>query len=117
MTETTIQTSVEEIVALALSNKGAEAWEKFYHDEIEKTDLDGARVKGKAAVLQANHTLLGNITEVRTYAHVGSLIKGNRSFIVWNVDFDVKGVGTIKTTEVCIQDWKDGKIIKERFFA
>jgi len=25
--------------------------------------------------------------------------------------------GTIKTTEVCIQDWQDGKIISERFFA
>ncbi|MFN8890354.1 MAG: hypothetical protein ACK5WF_23045 [Cyclobacteriaceae bacterium] len=45
------------------------------------------------------------------------MVKGQRSFIVWDVDFDVKDVGTIKTTEVCVQDWQDGQIICERFFA
>lgn len=117
MTEQQIQTSVEEIVALALSGKGAEAWEKFYAQDIEKIDLDGVSIKSKENVLKANDLLLSGITEVRTYAHVGTLVKGNRSFIVWDVDFDVKGVGTIKTTEVCIQDWHAGKIVKERFFS
>jgi hypothetical protein len=117
MTTQQIEIAVEEIVALALSGKGAEAWEKFYHPDVEKIDLDGTSIQSKEKVLAANQSLLSNITEVRTYAHVGSLVKGNRSFIVWDVDFDVKGSGTIKTTEVCIQDWEDGKIIKERFFA
>lgn len=117
MQEAKIKESVEEIVALALSGKGADAWEKFYHESVEKIDLDGVSIKGKPNVLAANHTLLGSITEVRTYEHTGSLVKGDRSFVVWNVDFDVKDVGTIKVTEVCIQDWQDGKIIKERFFA
>lgn len=117
MTAQQIQNSVEEIVALALTGKGAEAWEKFYHNQVEKIDLDGVSIQGKENVIAANNTLLGSITEVRTYAHGGSLVKGNRSFIVWDVDFDVKDLGTIKATEICIQDWQDGKIIKERFFA
>ncbi len=117
MTEQQIQRFAEEIVVLALSGKGTEAWEKFYHQEVEKIDLDGVSIQSKEKVVKANHSLLNNITEVRTYAHGGTLVKGNRSFIVWDVDFDVKGLGTIKTTEVCIQDWQDGKIIKERFFA
>lgn len=117
MTEQQIQNSVQEIVALALSGKGEEAWETYYHQDVEKVDLDGISIKSKEKVLEANNALLSNITEVKTYAHVGSLVKGNRSFIIWDVDFDVKELGTIKTTEVCIQDWEDGKIIKERFFA
>ncbi len=117
MTEQQIKASVEEIVAFALSGKAAEAWEKFYHQDVEKIDLDGVSIKSKEKVLEANHSLLNNITEVRTYAYGGSLVKGNRSFIVWDVDFDVKGLGTIKAIEVCIQDWEDGKISKERFFA
>ncbi|MCE2994401.1 MAG: SnoaL-like domain-containing protein [Cyclobacteriaceae bacterium] len=117
MTEQQIQSSVAEIVSLALAGKGAEAWAKYYHAEVEKVDLDGASIKGKERVLQANHALLANITAVRTYAHAGSVVKGQRSFIVWDVDFDVKDVGTIKTTEVCVQDWQDGQIICERFFA
>ncbi|MBC7935178.1 MAG: nuclear transport factor 2 family protein [Rhizobacter sp.] len=117
MTEQQIHSYTEEIVALALSGKGSEVWEKFYHEDVEKIDLDAASIQGKEKVLEANNALLENITEVRTYAHGGTLVKGNRSFIVWDVDFDVKGAGTIKTSEVCIQDWQDGKIIKERFFA
>lgn len=117
MTEQQIKSATEEIVALALSGKGAEAWEKFYHREVEKIDLDGVSIKSKEKVLEANYSLLNAITEVRTYAHGGTLVKGNRSFIVWDVDFDVKGLGTIKTTEVCVQDWQDGKIVKECFFA
>ncbi|HVF96926.1 MAG TPA: SnoaL-like domain-containing protein [Flavisolibacter sp.] len=117
MTEQQIKGSVEDIVALALAGKGAEAWEKYYHNDVEKVDLDGVSLKSKEKVLQANNALLNSISEVRTYAHAGSVVKGNRSFIVWDVDFDVTGAGTIKTTEVCVQDWEDGKIIKERFFA
>jgi hypothetical protein len=117
MTEVQISSWIEELVALALSGKGAEAWEKFYHSDVEKTDLDGVSIKTKEKVLAANHSLLNNITEVKKYAYGGSLVKGNRSFIIWDVDFDVKGVGTVNTIEVCIQEWKDGKIIMERFFA
>lgn len=117
MTEQQIQSAVAKIVVFALSGNGAAAWEKFYHQAVEKIDLDGVSIKSKEKVLAANQALLSNITEVRTYAHGGNLVKGNRSFMVWDVDFDVKGLGTIKTTEVCVQDWEDGKIIKERFFA
>lgn len=117
MTEQQIQSAEDDIVSLALAGKGAEAWDKYYHDDVEKVDLDGVSIKAKENVLEANHPLLGSITEVRTYAHAGSVIKGSRSFIVWDVDFDVTGVGTIKTTKVCVHDWQDGKIIKERFFA
>ncbi len=117
MTEAQIQNSVAEIITLALSGKGIEAWEKFYHADVEKVDLDGISIKSKKSVIDANNTLTANITEVRTFAHINTFVKGNRSVITWDVDFDVKGLGTINTTEVCIQDWQDGQIIKERFFA
>ncbi len=117
MQEIKIKESIEEIVALALSGKGIEAWEKFYHESVEKIDLDGISIKGKNNVIASNNTLLGNITEVRTFEYVGSIVKGNRSFIVWHVDFDVKGTDTINAVEICINDWQDGQIVKERFFV
>jgi hypothetical protein len=53
---------------------------------------------------------------VRDFSCSGSVVKDNRSFIVWSFDFDVDG-NPFKVTEVAIQDWEDGKIVKERFFA
>lgn len=117
MNDQQIQQAIAEIKTLALEGKGAEAWEKFYHSDVEKIDLDGISIKGKEKVIEANNTLLNNITNVRLYEYAGSVVKGARSFIVWDVDFDIKDVGAVKATEVCIHDWKDGKIIRERFFA
>lgn len=112
-----IKQSVEEIVALALSGKGAEVWVTYYHKDVQKIDLDGINLKGKEKVIEANHAMLGGITSVRQYAHGGTVVKGNRSFIVWDVDCDIKDQGALKVKEVCVQDWEDGKIIRERFFA
>lgn len=115
--ETQIRAHVTTLIELALSNKGPEAWERFYHPDAEKIDLDGVTIKGKRNILAANQSLFEKISTVRRYELVGSFVRGSRSVIVWDVDFDVSGVGTIAAVEVCIQDWKDGRIIKERFFA
>jgi hypothetical protein len=118
MTEQQIATAVDELIALSISGKAIEALEKFYHDDTEKTDfLDGKTTKGKAKVKEVNETLISKITAVREYAAVDKIVKGNRSFIVWALDFDHSDLGTVKATEVAIQDWQDGKIIRERFIA
>ncbi len=118
MTEAQIATAVEEIIALAAQGKAQEVWEKFYHQNVEKTDfIDGLVFKGKKAVIESNQALLSKITAVRDFTVVGKVVKGNRSIIIWSVDFDVTGVGTIKATEVDIMDWQDGKIITQKFFA
>ncbi|GAB3643748.1 SnoaL-like domain-containing protein [Spirosoma arcticum] len=116
MTEAQIATAVDEIIALVAEGKPMDAFEKFYHDDIEKTDLDGVTHQGKDLIEKTGHQQLATILQVRDFSAVAKVVKGNRSFIVWSIDLDNTG-GVLKVVEVAIQDWQDGKIIRERYFA
>jgi hypothetical protein len=43
------------------------------------------------------------------------VVSGNRAFVVWRVDIDHAEWGTINTTQVAVQEWKDGRIVREKF--
>jgi hypothetical protein len=116
MNQTNIVSAVNELISLALEGKWEIAFEKFYHPDIEKKDLDGIPVHGKQKNIENGRIFSSRISNVRDFSCSGSLVKDNRSFIVWSFDFDVDG-NPFKVIEVAIQDWENGKIVKERFFA
>lgn len=116
-TEQQISATLDELVALMAAGKAMEASDIFYHDELEKTDLDGITHYGKAENLRIGAELLSKVVAVRNFTAVGKIVKGTRSFLVWSLDFDHADNGPVKVTEVAIQDWQDGKIIRERFVA
>ncbi|GAB2592336.1 SnoaL-like domain-containing protein [Spirosoma areae] len=116
-TEQQISAALDDLIAMMAAGKPLEAFEKFYHDDVEKTDLDGIMHTGKAANKQVGIELLSKVKTVRDFTAVGKVVKGNRSFLVWSLDFDHADNGPVTVTEVAIQDWHDGKIIKERYVA
>ena len=118
MTEQQISTALDELISMVASGQTLEAFEKFYHSDLEKTDfLTGATYKGKAENDQANQELLSKITAFRGLTAIGKVVKDNRSFLVWHIDIDHADKGTVNVIQVAIQDWKDGKIFIERFVA
>jgi len=116
MTEQQISNSLDELVSLAGEGKWETAFSKFYANDLEKADLDGVLVKGKEQNLIIGSAFASKISNVRDFSCAGKIVKGNRSFISWSFDFDVDG-SPLKIVEVAIQDWENGKIVKERFFV
>ena len=117
MTEQQISATLDELIALVAAGKPLEAFEIFYHDDVEKTELDGVTLRGKDANRQAGVALLSKVQAMRDFSPAGKIVKGNRSVLVWSIDYDHADAGPVKVTEVAIQDWQDGKIIRERFIA
>lgn len=117
MTEQDIQTAVSELTTLTVQGKSMDAFEKFYAENLEKADVDGVVVHGKAANRQIGYDLLAKITAVRDFSYRGSVVSGNRAFVVWYIDFDHADLGPTVLNQVAIQDWEDGKIIRERFIV
>ena len=99
------------------AGKAMETFDTFYQDDLEKTDLDGITHYGKAENRRVGEELLAKVVAVRDFTAVGKVVKGNRSFLVWSLDFDHADNGPMKVTEVAVQDWQDGKIIRERYIA
>lgn len=117
MTESEISVKLDELTAMMAAGKPLETFELFYHDDLEKTDLDGITYHGKATNRRVGEELLTNVVAVRDFTAVGKVVKGNRSFLVWSLDFDHAVNGPAKVVEVAIQDWQDGRIIRERYVA
>jgi hypothetical protein len=117
MKEQEILTKLDELIAFVAAGKPMDAFSNFYHPELEKTDLDGVTHKGKAENERIGWELLSKVKHVRDFTAVGKVVKGDRSFLVWSLDFDHADNGRINVVQVAIQDWKDGLIIRERFIA
>jgi hypothetical protein len=116
MTEQKIAAAVDELISLTLDGKWEIAFDKFYDQDVKKTDLDGVLVKGIEQNIINGRAFGAKISNVRDFSCAGRIVKGNRSFISWSFDFDVDGA-PLKVVEVAIQDWEYGKIVRERFFA
>lgn len=117
MTESEIANALDELVELVQQGKPMEAFEKFYGENLDKADLDGKVVLGKEANRKVGYELLSKVRSVRDFSRVGQVIRDNRSFLVWSLDFDHEEQGRINVIQVAIQDWENGKIVKERFYA
>ncbi|MEM9361935.1 MAG: SnoaL-like domain-containing protein [Bacteroidota bacterium] len=117
MKENEIHLALDSLIQLVTDGKPMEAYEKFYHENLEKTDLDGVTYKGKNTNRDIGETFLSKVTEVREFKAIDKIVKGNRSFLVWSLDFDHSENGPTKVVQVAIQDWENGQIIRERFIA
>lgn len=116
-TEQEINTALDEIIDMMKAGQALEAFEKFYHQNLEKTDLDGVTYHGKEINREKGIELLSKVVAVRDFTAVGKVVKENRSFLIWSLNFDHADNGAVKVIEVAIQDWQDGKIIRERYIA
>lgn len=116
MTESQIKISLTDLNSLVLNGNLMDAFEKYYHEEIEMQENSSLPVKGKDINRKRELEFLSNITEFRNAAVSGLAVNGNTSFVIWNYDYTHKEWGVRNYTQVSVQHWKDGKIIKEQFF-
>jgi hypothetical protein len=92
-----------------------DAFEKFYHDEVAMQENSLAPTVTKAANRQRELEFLNNIIDFREAKVKGMGIGDNISFVIWKYDYTHKEWGVRDYMQVSIQEWKDGKIIKETF--
>jgi hypothetical protein len=116
MTESQIKNSLADLNSLVINGNLMEAFEKYYHDDIEMQENSNPPVKGKEFHRKREVEFLSNVSEFRSASVSGLAINGNTSFVTWNYDYTHKEWGVRKYTQVSVQQWLDGKIIKEQFF-
>lgn len=116
MTESQIKTSLQDLNSLVINGKLMDAFEKYYHEEIEMQENSNPPVKGKDSNRKRELEFLSNLTEFRNAFVNGLAVNGNTSFVIWSYDYTHKEWGVRNYTQVSVQHWKDEKIIKEQFF-
>ena len=115
MTRLEIEKTLKELNNLVLAGQTMEAFEKYYHDDIVMQENHMPPTVSKAANRQRELEFYSNVSEFRKSEVKGVGIGDNISFVIWEYDYTHKEWGVRNYTQVSIQEWKDGKIIKEKF--
>jgi len=102
---------------MVLQGKALEAFELYYHEDVVMQENDQPEVIGKDANRKREEVFFGSIVEFRG-AKVLKVALGadNITMVEWHMDYTHKDWGVKNVTQVAVQEWEGGKIIKEKFY-
>ncbi|WP_224994636.1 nuclear transport factor 2 family protein [Cesiribacter sp. SM1] len=101
---------------MILQDKVLEGFDKYYHPEVIIQEDEAAPVIGKAANRNRKEVFLSSIIEFRSVRPLKVAIGEGTTMVQWYYDYTHKELGNKKYTLVAVQQWRDGKIVKEQCF-
>ena len=112
-----IKEDVKELNDMISEGKVMEAFEKFYSEDVTMQENSEEPRVGKDTNREFEKNFLENIEEFHgaKLNGVGFSEDGEKVMNHWEMDVTFKGGQRRKSSQVSVQKWKDGKIVKERF--
>jgi hypothetical protein len=101
---------------LILQGKGLEAFENYYHENVVTQDNDNEVFEGKEVNRKRKEAFFDAITDFRCAKPLKVAVGEKTTMVEWQFDFTHQDLGCKKFTQVAVQEWQDGKIIKEKFY-
>ena len=100
---------------LIIAGKSQDAFLKFYAEDVVAQENDEPERHGREAWMQARQGMEKAIKKfhARVLAHAA---QGDMSFSEWDLDVDIEGMGPMKMAQVAVRRWKDGRVVRERFY-
>jgi ketosteroid isomerase-like protein len=100
---------------LIIQRKSQEAFLTFYADDVVVQENDEPERKGREAWMRGREEMERNIKkfEARVLAHAAN---GDISFSEWEYSVELEGMGPLRIAQVAVRRWKDGKVVRERFY-
>lgn len=112
----TITEKLTHLNQLILEGKIMDGFEMYYDDAVVMQENLTAPTVGKTANRERELQFLDNIAEFRGASVLGLAAGENISYVTWHFDYTHKEWGVRNYTQVNVQHWKDGRIVKEQFF-
>ena len=115
MTYVEIESLLKDLNKLVTEGKLIDAFDKHYHDDVTMQENNLPATVTKLANRQREIEFVNNIVEFRGAVVKDMGVCGDLSYVVWQFDYTHKEWGSRNYSQVSVQQWKDGKIIKEIF--
>ncbi len=111
-----IKENLNALNKMILAGQNMEAFEKYYHDNVVMQENNNTPTVGKAANREREKQTMAMIVAFHG-AELRSVAFGEDvSMAEWSFDMTYKGGHRVKTQQVAVQRWQDGKIIRETFY-
>ncbi len=111
-----IQEALNDLNRLVLEGKALEAFDHYYHDDVVMQENENIPTQGKAANRKREVEFYSAVKEFRGATVKKIAIGENLSMAEWHYDYTHKDWGVRNYTQISVQQWKDGKIIHEKFY-
>ncbi|MFN0102784.1 MAG: SnoaL-like domain-containing protein [Bryobacteraceae bacterium] len=92
------------------------AFDKYYAEDVTMQENSAEPTIGKAANRERELEFVGSIAEFHGASVLASAANGNTSFSEWEMDVTFQGGFRVKLAQVCVRSWKDGQVVRERFY-
>jgi hypothetical protein len=112
----TLLDKISELNDLVMQGKSLEAFDKYYHDDVIMQENESTPTIGKEANRKREEEFFASITSFRAARPLKVTVGESISMVQWEYDYTHKDWGVRKYTQVSVQEWKNGQIIKEQFF-
>ncbi len=111
-----LRTLVDELNQMILDGKILDAFEKFYADDIVMQDNNYPQRVGKDENRTYEEAFVNGLTEFRGARVENVLISDGIVIVEWWFDYTHKDYGVRNYKQICVQRWKDDKIVEEKFY-
>src|SRR5215204_6587975 len=101
--------------ALIIEGRNNEAFLEFYDENVVAQENDEPERAGRDPWMRAREEAGKNIEKVqaRVLSHA---VNGDVSFSEWEYDLSIKGMGPMKMVQVAVRRWRNGRVVRERFY-
>ena len=108
--------NVKELIALARQGSFLEAIERFYaEDATMQENFDSPRA-GLGALLENERRVLAAFPDIHLERVGWLMVDGDRAAINWVFGYTSSAGKKVRLDEVAYQEWRNGKIVRERFY-
>jgi ketosteroid isomerase-like protein len=110
-----IRESVLKIAELVSTGRADEAYRTYYvPDVVMQENSEPPRTSLQASIDRQTQATTG--VTVNEFAPRAIVIDGDHAAIEWVIDITTPDGSRIHIEEFALQTWKDGKIVRERFY-
>ena len=108
---------VSDLNDLIMQGQAEEAFERFYHEDIIIQRNDEEPVIGKKSNRILQESFHKNIVEFKSARPLKVTIGEKTTMVEWQLNYNHRIDGERKYTQVAVQDWDEGLIIKEKVYC
>ena len=101
---------------LAIQGKGLEAFNLYYHEDVQMQENENVPTVGKKENIERESAFFAEFEEFNMNGPLKVTVGDNVSMVEWHYSFVHRTEGPGEWKQVSVQEWKDGKIIKEKFY-
>jgi hypothetical protein len=112
----TLLQHVGDLNDLLLQGRDLEALEKFYDEEVVVQENDRKPLRGKEKAIKARRNFLSQVSEVNCVKPLKVAVGEKTTMVEWHLSYQLLEGKEKEYTQVAIQEWEAGRIVKEKFY-